>query len=75
MAREFILHLDIDSRELLRYYRGEARAVIARASNGQRCQFPVDALKPFVTHGGVQGTFRLRVDDNGKLLEISRQPP
>jgi len=75
---QYIVSLDISSDELLKYYRGSARAVIARAENGIVCQFPVDALKPFVTHRGVQGRFVLSVNstdtthEGGKLLSIRR---
>jgi len=75
---EYIVALDISSEELLKYYRGNARNVLARAMDGTRCRFPVDALKPFVTHSGVQGKFRLtvqsdsNVDHGGKLIGIER---
>lgn len=75
---EYLVALDISSEELLKYYRGNARSVLARALDGSRCRFPVDVLKPFVTHSGVQGTFRLTVQpgvnaqEGGKLIAIDR---
>ena len=75
---KYIIALDISPAELLKYYRGSARTVLARALDGSRCRFPVDVLKPFVTHGGVKGKFALTVSqdgfesEGGKLIAIER---
>lgn len=68
---ELTLSVAISPDEFLRYYRG-VREVRAQATTGQWVRFPALRLRPFVTAGGVHGTFRLRFDDNGKFVDLSR---
>ena len=70
--REFYFSLSITADELMRYYRGSAQQVVARAQDGRCVQFPASALRPFVTHEGVRGEFCLVVDDNNRLVELRR---
>ncbi len=71
-TRTIIVRLNIDSEELLKLYRGSARNVSTMSLDGQNVRFPAEALKPFVTHHGVQGQFALVVDANNKLLDLHR---
>ncbi|MBT5292689.1 MAG: DUF2835 domain-containing protein [Cellvibrionales bacterium] len=70
--RSIIIRLNIASEELLKLYRGSAREVVATSLDGQKIRFPAEALKPFVTHNGVQGQFTLLVDANNKLIDLRR---
>jgi hypothetical protein len=45
---------------------------VATSLDGQKIRFPAEALKPFVTHNGVQGQFTLLVDANNKLIDLRR---
>jgi hypothetical protein len=58
--------------EALRYYRGEARYVNVRASNGQRIQFPAEHIRPFINESGVDGTFAISFDDDHKMIGIKQ---
>lgn len=69
---ELIVDLHISADEYLRLYRGEVGSVLARARDGRRVRFPADALRPFVTRQGVQGSFRIGYDSQGRLTGISR---
>jgi uncharacterized protein DUF2835 len=64
--------LVIEASEIEKYYRGHVRNVIVRASNGLNIQFPANLLLPFVDRIGVSGSFRLRYDHNGKVIELLR---
>ena len=64
--------IDLPPERLASYYRGQARSVLVRAEDGRRIQLPAANLRPFVTARGVQGCFRLLLDDDGRLLEITR---
>jgi hypothetical protein len=66
----FRLHLPRE--EALRYYRGQATTVVTRASNGQTISFPAQHIRPFVNASGVNGLFRIRFDDNHKLIALER---
>lgn len=56
----------------MRYYRGEASAVVARTDTGQSLQFPALHVRRFITQTGIHGRFRIRFDDNHKLLNLER---
>ena len=71
--REFIVPLSITAEAYQRMYRGEARQVVARDTEGRKIQFPAASLRPFVSHDGVEGVFIIRVDENNRLIGIQRQ--
>lgn len=58
--------------QLLRYYRGQARAVQARATTGQLVQFPAAALQRHVTPDGIHGLFELEFDADHKFVRLDR---
>lgn len=69
---ELVIELNISAEKLLAYYRGEVRAVRARASNGQTVQFPVSVLQKHVMQDGIHGLFRMEFDENNKFVRIER---
>jgi len=70
--RVFELNLSITADKMLSYYRGHARLVQALDNQGLRISFPAQALRPFVTDQGVQGVFRIRIDDDNKLIDVQK---
>ncbi|MFH1464124.1 MAG: DUF2835 domain-containing protein [Pseudomonadota bacterium] len=70
--REVRFSLSISAGELLRYYRGDARAVVAVTDEGVRVQFPAAALRPFVTVEGVHGRFALAFDAQNRMTGLRR---
>jgi len=66
-SRCYLVDLAISLEEWLRYYRGGANAVVARARSGERLQFPARLARPLVSPGGVFGTLALWVDGDGRL--------
>lgn len=73
VARQsLVVALAIPADELLRYYKGSARHVVATAENGQTLQFPANILRDLVTHDGVYGRFRIDFDERGRFREITR---
>ena len=69
---DLTLHLEIPAAQMLRYYRGQARAVQARATTGQLVQFPASALQRYVSPDGIHGTFRIEFDANFKFVRLER---
>jgi hypothetical protein len=67
---ELILDLNISTDEMLAYYRGKARTVRARATNGQTVRFPASVLQRHVTPRGVHGQFRMEFDENHKFVRL-----
>jgi len=71
--KTFTLNLAIDAEEYRKLYAGQARDVVARATNGQTLRFPAAALRPFVAHDGVRGNFEIQVTSDNRLVEIRRR--
>jgi len=64
----------IDAREIEKYYRGQARSVVVKATNGLKIQFPANLLLPYISHDGVKGHFILNYDERGKAQSLHRSP-
>jgi hypothetical protein len=72
-AKTFTVTLSISRADYERLYRGQARTVLARDSQGKTLQFPALSLRPFLSHDGIHGTFVISVNDNNRLLDIRRR--
>ena len=64
--------LNIPADRYIALYDGRARNVYAIAEGGLSVQFPGSALREFVTHDGVSGSFDLHFDKQRKLIGIQR---
>lgn len=64
--------LAISREQYERYYRGTAKEVIATALDGRKVRFPITALQPFVSHGGVSGLFQLIYNEDNRLVSVER---
>ncbi|MFQ5643912.1 MAG: DUF2835 family protein [Thiogranum sp.] len=70
---KFIVPLKIAADAYRQMYSGAARHVVALDIEGRTIQLPAAALRPFVTHEGIEGVFVIRVDEANKLIDIRRQ--
>ena len=68
---EFGLH--IAAQDYLKYYRGEVRNVVACCADGRTVQFPATLLIPFVSSGGIRGSFVLTCDEDGKAAKLTKR--
>ena len=68
----FYIQLDISTTDFHRYYSQKINSVITTSHTGQKVQFPANVLQPFISHAGVQGRFKLVVDQNSKFKSIDR---
>jgi hypothetical protein len=50
-----------------RFYVPGINKVILTSDNGKRVQLPVQNLRPHVSQNGINGRFRLTVDNNNKI--------
>lgn len=64
------LHVPID--EMVKNYAEEATRVFAWTHDGKKVAFPAQSLKPFMTHEGVHGRFKIQCNDQGKLHSIKK---
>ncbi len=69
---DLVIELNLSAAQVLAYYRGQARAVQARATTGQVVQFPASALQRHVTVDGIHGHFRIEFDAQYKFVRLDR---
>jgi hypothetical protein len=62
--------LAISAEEYLAYYQGNAQEVIVRSDDNKIVRFPASAIRKFVTHDGIFGSFEITFDENNKLIAI-----
>jgi hypothetical protein len=67
-----VVDLAIGAEKLAAYYRGEARTVRARATNGQTVQFPTSILQKHISKDGIHGRFQLEFDEQNKFVGLHR---
>ena len=68
----YTVQLNLTADQLKQYYAGQVKYVWARDVRGVSVQFPLTALRPFVTHNGVSGLFKIRVSGENRLLGIDQ---
>lgn len=66
------LRLAIPAEEYQRLYQGAVRDVLARSADGRRVRFPAAILRPYVTHSGIQGCFRILFDEDNRFRSIEK---
>ena len=66
------LKLKIPPHLIQHYYSGGVREIVTTAVDGRVVRFPVNILRPFVTHEGVHGEFALEFDAQHKFIAIHR---
>jgi len=62
--------LAISAEEYLAYYQGSAQEVVVRSDDNKIVRFPASAIRKFVTHDGIFGSFEITFDENNKLIGI-----
>jgi hypothetical protein len=55
-----------------RLYVPGINTVVMKADNGKRIQLPVKNLRPHVSPIGINGRFRLMIDDNNKIKSFEK---
>ena len=66
----FTLNLQYELCEQL--YQPGNNTVVMTADNGKRIQLPVSNLRPHVSPIGIQGRFRLMIDENNKVKSFEK---
>ena len=66
------MDVDISPDEWIKLYQGSATDVHTRARDGRSVRFPARILSRFYLRDGVQGSFRILFDDQGKFVSVER---
>lgn len=67
---ELTLHLDADRWRA--FYEGRVRQVQARDDAGRWLRFDARHLRPYTSHDGVHGRFRLTTDDEHRFQSLEK---
>ncbi|AZR43367.1 DUF2835 domain-containing protein [Marinobacter salarius] len=70
--QQIIVDVDISPDEWIKLYQGSATDVHTRARDGRSVRFPARILSRFYLRYGVQGSFRILFDDQGKFVSVER---
>lgn len=68
--QQIIVDVLISREEWLRIYRGETNAVLAKSRDGRSIKFPANILKKYTTQNGIDGSFAIQFDAEGKFQSI-----
>lgn len=70
--QSLIVDLRISADDYLLHYQGQVKQVSCLSRDGRRVRFPTKILQPFVTRGGIHGTFTIEFDNDNKFVSIKR---
>ena len=69
-AQSIRFRLAISAEKYLAYYQGRAQDIVARSEDSRKLRFPASAIRKFLTHEGIFGTFEIQFDEHNKLIEV-----
>ncbi|WP_420391010.1 DUF2835 domain-containing protein [Marinobacter sp.] len=70
--QQIIVDVNISPDEWIKLYQGSATDVHTTARDGRSVRFPARILSRFYLRNGVQGSFRILFDDQGKFVSVER---
>ncbi|MDP5253391.1 MULTISPECIES: DUF2835 domain-containing protein [unclassified Vibrio] len=70
--RYYFFSVRLTYQEFLHYYQGNVSHVQVRLTTGQQLQLPAARLRPFLSHSGINGQFRLTTDERNKFIRLER---
>ncbi len=68
----YTVQLNLPPHKMERFYSGDADQVWVRDNRGVSIRFPLEVLRPYVTHAGGSGKFQLTVGRDHKLAKVVR---
>jgi len=67
-----IVDLIIQKDEWLKIYQGKAKLVYATSRDGRSIKFPANILSKYTTHNGIEGSFVINFNEDGKFQSINK---
>ena len=71
-VHHFTFTIRITSEGWSEYYRVPSASIVARSHTGKQVQFKARHLHKFITRDGIQGTFRMTIDDNQDFVSMEK---
>ena len=72
MNRSFEFGMILSAEKTRGIYRGRARYLLVETDEGLKLQLPAANFREFVDADGIHGRFRVRIDDDNKILALQR---
>lgn len=72
--QQIIVDISISPEEWIKLYQGVATDVHTTARDGRSVRFPARILSRFYLRDGIQGSFRILFDQQGKFVSVERLP-
>jgi len=69
---QVVVDINISAEQYLAHYQRAVKEIIALSRDGRRVRFPSSLLQPYLLHTGIQGSFRICFDAQGKFQRIER---
>ena len=64
--------LTITPEQFQRYYQGKVKWVSVLDTQSRRIEFPIDKIKPFLQHTGIQGLFEMQLTPDNRFVSLKR---
>ena len=70
--RQFRFTMALTAEKTRAIYAGQARFILVETDQGLKMQLPAANFLEYVTAGGIQGRFDVKIDVNNKILALHR---
>lgn len=70
--KKYYFQLDLPYAQCLDLYQPGNNVALVRAESGEKVQLPCLNLRPYVSRLGLNGRFRLIIDDNNKVMSFEK---
>lgn len=70
MTRIFEFSINLSAEKIQRIYQGQARYILVYTDDGVSLQLPAINFRQHVTDCGIQGRFKVEIDDNNKIIQL-----
>ena len=70
--RRFEFNMALSAEKTHSLYAGRARYILVESDDGLKLQLPASNFRPFVTIDGIHGRFRVRIDNDNRIVELRK---
>ena len=71
MPRIFEFSINLSAEKTQHIYQGQARYILVYTDDGVSLQLPAINFRQYVTDRGIQGRFKVEIDDTNKIIQLS----
>jgi hypothetical protein len=71
MPRIFEFSINLSAEKTQHIYQGQARYILVYTDESIKLQLPAINFRQYVTDHGIQGRFKVEIDDNNKIIQLN----